>query len=108
MASLYLEQLLEGIDSLPAELQRNFNLVRELDIQSERKPPSSLSLFPLAYIQHSHSPLTLALSLSVSVLSSLSLSLSLSVCLSVSLSLSLSLSFLIKHHVSKSLTLHCK
>lgn len=41
MASVYLEQLLESVETLPAELQRNFSLIRELDVQCDGTKASS-------------------------------------------------------------------
>lgn len=35
MSSLYLEQYLQSVETLPSDLQRNFTLMRELDKQSE-------------------------------------------------------------------------
>lgn len=35
MTSLYLEHYLESVESLPSDLQRNFTLMRELDIQAQ-------------------------------------------------------------------------
>jgi hypothetical protein len=37
MAAVYLDQLLDNIDTLPSELQRNFSLIRELDVQTDRR-----------------------------------------------------------------------
>lgn len=34
MSSLYLEQYLESVESLPSDLRRNFSLMRELDVQT--------------------------------------------------------------------------
>ena len=41
MSSLYLEQLLESVESLPVDLRRNFELIRELDINSLCRWPSA-------------------------------------------------------------------
>ena len=35
MASFYLEHYLESVESLPADLQRNFSLMRELDLRAQ-------------------------------------------------------------------------
>ena len=37
MAKGYLEQYLESVETLPSDLQRNFDLMKELDTQAESK-----------------------------------------------------------------------
>lgn len=49
MAKGYLEQYLESVETLPSDLQRNFDLMKELDTQAESKQHARLSLDPDLY-----------------------------------------------------------